>query len=263
MSKIDVLIVPKLRKSSLKAAKILRSSNYRVIFLDFPSNLQSLISEYIASHLKLQDLLCKIESLRLIPEPVSSWLYLNNPLLEALKRLRKPAKVYCYGDVDYCHILAETSAKIARLTLRASITGRIDVKEWIRTLEERCRSEILEAEADFIGYKAEDESICITGISGWKIAKYIRRYGYQVRVRCVERLYHFKPLETLMFLMDTGSLTRKTATNLIREHVEFIREYLLTSKDLDEAYYSWIHKKHRDIKPLNASIGFSQGSTYF
>ena len=66
-----------------------------------------------------------------------------------------------------------------------------------------------------------------------------------------------------MFLMDAGRLTRKTATNLIREHVEFIREYLLTSKDLDEAYYSWIHKKHRDIRPLNASIGFSQGSTYF
>ena len=122
MSRINVLIVPNLRTSSSKAAEILRSSSYRMVFLNFPSNLQSLISEYASGHLTLQNLIRKIESLRLIPEPISSWLYLNEPLLEALSSLRKPVNVYCYGDVDYCHILAETSAKIARLTLKVSIT---------------------------------------------------------------------------------------------------------------------------------------------
>ena len=257
MSRIDVLIVPNLRTSSSKAAEILRSSNYRIVFLSFPSNLQSLISEYTSGRLTLRNLIRKIESLRLIPEPISSWLYLNEPLLEALSSLRKPVNVYCYGDVDYCHILAETSAKIARLTLKVSITGRVDVEEWIRTLKECCRPEILETEADFIGYKAEDESLCITGISGWRIAKHIKKLGHQVRVRCVERLYHFKPLEILMFLIGMGRLTHRSATNLIREHVKFVREYLLISKDLDEAYFSWIRRRRKDIRLLNALVNFS------
>ena len=45
-----------------------------------------------------------------------------------------------------------------------------------------------------------------------------------------------------MFLIGMGSLTYRSVTNLIREHVKFVREYLLISKDLDKAYYlSLIH----------------------
>jgi len=58
-----------------------------------------------------------------------------------------------------------------------------------------------------------------------------------------------------MFLIGMGRLTHRSATNLIREH-EFVREYLLISKDLDEAYYSWIRRRRKDIRLLNALVNF-------
>jgi len=59
-----------------------------------------------------------------------------------------------------------------------------------------------------------------------------------------------------MFLIGMGRLTHRSVTNLIREHVKFVREYLLISKDLDEAYYSWIRRRHKDIRLLNALVNF-------
>ena len=83
MSEIDVLIVPSLRNSSVKAADLLISSDYDVVFLNFPSNLQSLISEYVLSGITLQELISKIKLMKFIPDPAASWLYLNEPILEA------------------------------------------------------------------------------------------------------------------------------------------------------------------------------------
>ena len=60
-----------------------------------------------------------------------------------------------------------------------------------------------------------------------------------------------------MFLIGMGRLMHRSVTNLIREHVKFVREYLLISKDLDEAYYSWIRRRRKDIRLLNAHINFS------
>mgnify|MGYP000477534826 CR=1 FL=1 len=59
-----------------------------------------------------------------------------------------------------------------------------------------------------------------------------------------------------MFLIGMGSLTYRSVTNLIREHVKFVREYLLISKDLDKAYYSWISRRRKDIRLLNALVNF-------
>ena len=59
-----------------------------------------------------------------------------------------------------------------------------------------------------------------------------------------------------MFLIGMGRLMHRSVTNLIREHVKFVREYLLISKDLDKAYYSWISRRRKDIRLLNALVNF-------
>ena len=264
MSKIDVLIVPSLRSSAVKASRILADSGYDVIFLNLPTNLQSLISEYTSGSISLQELISRIGSMRLIPEPISSWLYLNEPLLRILRRASKPIKAYCYVDVDYYHMLIEAAVRIARLTYKANVTGRIDVNEWIRVIEGHIRSETMGQEAEFISLKARGYSICITGLSGWKIARILRGFGHEVKVKSAERLYMFRPLEILETLMETGNLTHRVAEELIREHVRFVRDYVLTSESLDKAYYSWINARKRLVdllcqinqseRPINSSI---------
>ena len=59
-----------------------------------------------------------------------------------------------------------------------------------------------------------------------------------------------------MFLIGMGRLTHGSTTNLIRGHVKFVKEYLPISKDLDKAYYSWIRRRRKDIRSLNALVTF-------
>jgi len=265
MSRIDVLIVPSLRSSAVKASRILADSEYDVIFLNLPRNLQSLISEYTSGSISLQELISRIESMRLIPESISSWLYFNEPLLSMLRRTIKPIKAYCYVDVDYYHVLIEAAVRIARLTYKANVTGRIDVNEWICVLKGHIRrTEIMEQEAEFISLKARGDSLCITGLSGWRMARILREFGHEVKVKSVERLYLFRPLEILEALMESGNLNHRVAEELIREHVRFVRDYVLTSENLDKAYYLWINARKRLVdllcrndlseRPINSSI---------
>jgi len=142
----------------------------------------------------------------------------------------------------------DAASKIASLTLKASATGEIDVKEWIKTLKENAPSEVGMIEAEYIAFKAYGKTVCVTGISGWKIANNIKRIGYPARVKCVEKLYHFKPLEMLENLLEAGKLTDEIAEKLIWDHVEFVRSYVLSSRSLDEAYQRWILNKHKHNK---------------
>lgn len=240
MAEVDVLIVPSLRASALKASNILVSSHYDVVFLNFPHNLQTVVSSCVLGITTFRELVDKINCGRLVPEPVSSWLFLNEPLLEALQNLGRNVKVYCYRDVDHNHILADAASKIANLTFRVNVTGKVDVAEWIKILKETFRPELTELEAEFIGLKAENRSACISSLSGWKLAQRIRMFGHTVKTRCVEKLYCFRPIETFEVLLEKGKLTQEDGEKLIREHAKFIRDYVLNAKNIDEAYRLWV-----------------------
>jgi hypothetical protein len=250
MVEIDVLIVPSLQSSSRKAAEIILNSNYDSVFLNFPKNLQPLMLECASRRLTPPEVQKRIEVERLIPESVGSWFYLNLPILEAIHKLGSNVKIHCYKDVDHYHLQMDAASKIASLTLKASATGEIDVKEWIKTLKEGISSEASMIEAEYIAFKADGKTICLTGISGWKITNNIKRIGYAAKVKCVEKLYHFKPLEILENLLKTGKLTDEMAEKLIWDHVEFVRNYVLSSRSLDEAYKRWILNKHKHSKLL-------------
>ena len=243
MAEVDVLIVPSLRSSAVKAANMLINGGYNVVFLNYPNNLQPFIRSYAYGLASLKDLVERIKCGSFIPEPVNSWLYLNEPILEVLQRICKDVKIFCYKDVDYYHMLADAASKIASLTLRVNITGKVDVDEWIKTLKESFRTETADWEAEVITFKAEGKTICLAGIEGWKLAKKIRGFGHKANVKCVERLYCLKPLETLEILLEKGKLTRENAEKLVREHAKFIRDFVLNTCNIDEAYRSWLEKR--------------------
>jgi hypothetical protein len=257
MAEICLIIVPYLRSSARKAAEIVKNMECDAIFLNFPRNLQSIISDYVSGRISLSGMLSKIEAGRFLPEPLGAWLYLNEPILEALSRISEATKVYCYCDVDYYHMSFEVASKIACLTARASVTGKINVEEWMRVIKEHM-SETLMFEAEIVGIKARGCCICLTGLSGWKMAKHLRSMGHQVRVRCVERLYIFKPLEILEALIEQSKLFPEEAERLIWRHVNFIRDYVLTSENLDEAYRKWVSSQRKLIIHHNQILKSAQ-----
>ncbi|MBS7616229.1 hypothetical protein KEJ45_03400 [Candidatus Bathyarchaeota archaeon] len=242
MAEVDVLIVPSLRSSAVKAANML-NGNYNVVFLNYPYNLQSSICSYAYGFASLNDLVERIKCGSFIPEPVNSWLYLNEPILEVLQRLRKDVKIFCYKDVDHYHMLADVASKIASLTLRVNITDKVDVDEWIKTLRWSLRTEATDWEAEVVASKAEGKTVCLAGINGWKLAQRIRGFGHKANVKCAERLYCLKPMETFEILLEMGKLTREEAEKLVREHAKFIRDFVLNTCNIDEAYYSWLEKR--------------------
>lgn len=247
MAEIELVIVPSLRSSSRKAADLIKSREYNMVFLNFPRNLQPLISELVSGRIQLSSALDRIKEEKLIPEPIGAWLYLNGPILEAITGINGVAEVYCYSDVDYHHMLIDVASKIANLTARAGATGKVDIEEWIRILKEHHMFEASRFEAETIGVRAEGRCLCLTGLSGWKLAEPIRAMGHKVKVRCVEKLYVFKPLEMLDSLIERGRIKQEEVEELIRCHINFVRSYILTSENLDEAYNKWIRNRHKII----------------
>jgi hypothetical protein len=248
---IEVLIVPGLQSSARKAADLLVSSRYDTVFLNFPRNLQSLIRSYALGSQNLESFRKTIEIGKLIPEPIGTWFYLNAPLLEALGKLDKNVKVFCYKDVDYYHLQMDAASKIANLTFKASATGKLNVDEWIKILKESFPADASFFEAEYVAYRAEGKTICLAGLAGWRLANHIKALGYKASVRCVERFYRFRPLEVMEALIELGKLTRDAAERLIWEHVEFVKRYVLPSKTFDEAYYLWLlSKQHYKTQPL-------------
>jgi len=241
---IEVIIVPGLQSSARKAADLLVSSRYDTVFLNFPRNLQSLVSSYALGTQSLENLRKTLEYEKFIPEPVGTWFYLNTPLLKALCKLNRSVRIFCYKDVDYYHLQMETASKIANLTFKASTTGKINVDEWIKVLKESLQYDATSYEAEFVAYKAEGKTICLAGLAGWKLANHIKTLGQKASVKCVERFYRFKPLEVMEALLELGKLTRDVAEKLIWEHVEFVKSYVLSTKTIDEAYFLWLLSKY-------------------
>lgn len=244
MAEVFVLMVPNLRSSMAKAASLIVEADYDVVFINFPYNLQSVVFRYASERLTLKDLLNVIRSERLIPEPINTWLYLNEPILESLPiLLKRNAKIYCYRDVDNFHLSMENASKIASLTLKVNVTGKVDLEEWIKTIGQPLNLSSMDLEAEFIGFKAEGRSVCITGLFGWKLAKRIKEFGHKVSVKCVEKLYYMKPVETLEILLERGKLTPQNAEQLIKEHAKFVRDYVLNTENIDEAYFTWVERR--------------------
>lgn len=239
MAEIHVLIVPSLRKSHEKAAAVMRSSHYDKVFLNLPRSLQSLISKMVLGRMDFEEFLERMKIF--LPEPKGAWIYLLEPILRALNEVK--SEVYCYLE-DFEEI-AKNSVEIAVLTLKATITGRICVDEWLKVLKPLPSSSSIE----FIAYRAEGKCLCISNLSGWNIARRIRNYGHEVFLKCVESFYRLKPLETLAILLEIGKATPEIAERLIKEHVKFINEYVLRSRDLDEAYSLWASSRFFENEP--------------
>jgi hypothetical protein len=232
MKKIDIIIVPNLRSSYEKLSEFILNSNYDVIFLNFPRFLNSLIRDFSLNKITYDELINKIS--KIIPEYINSWLYINEPIIKILNKVN--SEVYCYLE-EFDKIM-ENSIKIATLTLRSRITNKINIKEWLEVLKESGTD--IESIIEFINIKSYGKSLCVVGLSPWKLAKRLREIGFDVKIKSIERIYYLKPLEILSILLEKEKLNEKLAEKLIKEHIRFIYDFVITHENIDKAYFSWI-----------------------
>jgi hypothetical protein len=248
-SSIRVFFKPGLRGSSLKLVRSLGEQlGVDALFLDLPRSLEAIIRGLEEGDMSYEEALREMERRRLLPEPINSWIYTHEPLIRGLPRLRygENFKIYCYKDTKALFHLAKIATDIACLTLRCSVTGRVDVEEWMELLREAAheRWDALEDEVFYISKRAVGaRSICLSGIDGRSLAERLRVEGFKVELRSVEDTYYYTPLEILEGLLERGGAGEEEVERLVKCQVEYIRDYVVRSRNRDEAYYRWRHDK--------------------
>jgi len=260
---ICILALPKLRISHVKAAqKISSSPFYEALFLMFPRRLEELVRT-LAEGLPYQYVIEEIKKQKLIPEPFGAWEYYAEPILKMLytaKKQNPDFDIYCYGNPIYENISTETATKIATLTLKALVTGKIDVKEWEEALLEELRFslEAFEEETEFILSIIEKykKSLCISGLSGKDLKeRIVKEKGVNAKIEYFNIPYQLTPLEILKKellrkLKGGPSPSKDKVEKIIRCHVNYIKKYILLSSNPDDAYFKWISKESKQLENI-------------
>lgn len=246
---ITLVTVPRLRKSHAKLAKELERLPCDSIFLNFSRSLEEYVRN-LAEGLPYDYVLAEIKKSKLVQEPFGGWEYYAEPVLKNLKHLRrmKPELAFhCYESPSYDYISAKNAEKTALMTLRTAATGKVDVSAWRSHLEEEImlRGEAVEEEAEFIASLAlrYEKPACVTGLPGRGLRDRLAERNVEVKQRYLDLPYFYTPLEMLKNELAQSRAPDEKVVQLVREHVDYVRRHVVSSKSLDEAYQQWIGSK--------------------
>lgn len=253
--RFEVWVLPhNLRAASERAAKLLRRIDFEVLYLNIQRGLNELIEDLAlgASYEQFIEEVRKRDILRL---PISSWEYQLKPILLSVRglKLKKPSlRLICYRSPVFDNLSTESAEKAALLTFRVNSTGKVDLEKWRSliheildvgdaSIEEETRY-MLETYTRIGGWQ---RAICISDFSGRHIVMRMRNVGLSATLRYILVPYYFTPIEVLIreaarMLRKGTSMGDERLLKLVRLHAEFIREYILTSADYDEAYTRWV-----------------------
>jgi len=245
---IEILVAPNLRISWMKTVAHLKKANYDRLFLNFPQNLEYLTTELSEDRLTYEDFIKKVRKEKLVPEPIGSWMYTAEPMLQTLKKMRRwksAIKIYCYKGVEHNQVSARIASEIAALTLQTSLTEKVNVEKWKDAVEEgmKCKNGALRDEANFVHERASYYSICASGFDGRSLQQRLTEKGEEVNLTNIEEFYYPTPLETLEEKLMEGDLPDEEVEELVKDHIEYVKNYILRSKNRDQAYYQWVYDK--------------------
>lgn len=251
---IEILAAPNLRTSYMKTVERLKELNYDTLFLNLPENLEPLVRDLAQLRLPYKAFVGEVRQRTLVPWPINGWRYTAEPLLKSLADLksRKPElEICCYRDAYYDRLSANTASEVARLTLRASIKRGINIEDWKNILIEEVnhRREALDREVDSIHEKTSRECNCVSGLDGENLERRLREKGQSVKLTNIEKFYHPTPLEILEERLAKGDILDEEAEELVKDHLEYVKNYILLSKNRDQAYYQWVYDKVPSLRP--------------
>ena len=241
---IGFIVRPPLPKSGREAAKHIQE-DYEALFLNLPKTIDHLVAE-IPYGLDYEQLVEEIRRKKLLPEPVEAWLKDSKPILQRLKEIGDKILTYCYKDPRSFEHGVRTSHSIALLTIRGRIKNEIEVDKWLEQLKVEMKEteKALEREKETMESEAEnyDKSICISSFEGKWLRNQLKE-KFKTWIKYIDQPYLFTPLEILRRKLATqGEIEREEAEQLIKEHIRFIHDYVLTN-ELDEAYLKWAREK--------------------
>lgn len=256
MGLIEVFALPThLRVASNRMARIIRSSESDALFLYLPQHLDSLIRS-LAEGCPYEYLLDRVRELSLLPEPLSCWEYEMEPMLLAIRGIlnrKHGLEISCYRQPSIVQLSANLAANIAELVLRASLTGKVDVDDWRMAVMEFLKAsiDVLDEEAKYVAERSEGKgkSICICGMDGRAFRDRLSEYNLETKLIYVLLPYYFTPIEILTreIERERGGSTEngERISRIAEHHINFVREYVLTTRSYDEAYLKWV----ADIAP--------------
>ncbi|MEM1655102.1 MAG: hypothetical protein QXU12_01195 [Nitrososphaerota archaeon] len=243
-AEVEIIVKPPSMRASREAAAELRRIEPEAVMLNLPESISNLVQDLASENIEYDDFLEKVEER--LPSPAEAWLKGYEHLLLELRGLRRGPDIYCYGDMIAFEIEARRAVDIARLTLRAMITGRVDADEWLSLLSEEKRiaeiASIREAEKIVSVLMRYEKAICILEQAPAHLKERLIREGMKPKVRYVGQPYHFTPLEILRRKLAKGGVSTEEVEALVKEHIKFIREYIYR-KPLLEALDEWSMNK--------------------
>lgn len=257
--RFEIWILPNnLRVASERAASILKETDFKILYLNVHRELSDLVDD-LALGAPYEQFLDEVRRLNILRESISSWEYQLKPIFLALRgiKIRRPSvRIVCYRNSQSENSVIKRAEKIALLILRINSIGEVDVEEWRKIIYGAINEENAFADEEvnyIIGvYFRErlkgETAIIISDFSGRHLLRRLREAGVNVSLRYIFLPYYFTPLEVLM--RETALMLRKgldlsdeKIISLAKLHAEFIRDYVLTSYDYDEAYFRWLKDK--------------------
>ncbi|MEM4981006.1 MAG: hypothetical protein QXI48_03075 [Candidatus Bathyarchaeia archaeon] len=255
VQKFEIWVSPhNLRIAYERVADFLKKADFDNLYLNIRRDLGGLIED-LALGAPYEKFIEEIKRLKILRENVDYWEKTIKPILLVLRgiKLKRPSlRIICYKNPVFDDLFVREAEEIAILIFRVNSTGKVDVKEW-RNLLYRIINEATESGEDEANYILRTYSenanrgrtICLTDFSGKHLLKSIRSVGVDAIIRYIISPYHFAPLETLMremvVLLRKGfAISDERLIKLVKLHAEYIREYVLTSSEYDEAYERWI-----------------------
>jgi len=253
VNKIKIVVTPNLKLPNLKVSnQIIENTDYNTLLVNTYEEIEPQIRALSEGKITFKDFIDKILRNKIIIQPIGSWLYPIEPIIRNLEGIKKRKKieVHCYKDLKYEKILHEISTEIFILTAKSKIFGKIDVKEWKRQLMNRIimKDEALRNEAYKIHVKANNLTLCISNLSGYQLSKILSKMGDEVELEEIMEEYYPTPIEELEMKIREGRISDREIEEDIKRHLEYIEKYVLSSENIDQAYYRWLYDNYPQIR---------------
>ena len=219
---------------------MLERGGFDGLLLDFPREFQALI-DALTEGVSLVDVEGKIDDE--LGQLSEGWLYRNRGILESISRSLVAPGPACIGELEVEKRILEGKMTISLLEYRG-MAGHIDVHSWRELLgriaDGSTRSVERQMDRALALMGGGGRWLWISDIHARRAAPVLRGEGHSCHLVLLGRPYLGTPLEALRAELAERSPTDSRVLYLVERHVEFLRDYVLVSSNLDEAYDGWL-----------------------
>ncbi|MCS7104348.1 MAG: hypothetical protein NZ954_02125 [Thermofilaceae archaeon] len=213
-----VIVASRLRLARLWAAEeiVLAADELKGVLLPYPSELERHVKGFVKGLTTWDDLVSAVRDSGL--PYVDAWAWTEEPLLRRLRSLHASGfklSIECYGPP--IAVEAEASWELARQILRVRVTGKVDLEAWRKLVGKR------EPPAK-AGYATISlQPIEIARVTAWE--------------------YPPPPTDSLS--------SRNLSEEQVMRMVNYIFNFVVTSRNPDEAYIRWLEELKYESSKIN------------